>query len=169
MAEPFVSEIRMFGFDFAPKNWAKCDGTLINISQNPMLYSLLGDVFGGDGHTTFALPDLRGRVPVHSDGSPYPRGMRAGQEYVTLTTAELPIHTHNVNVCSNEVGSQSASGMYLGANSEYAVYAAPQNLTALNNASVSFEGGGQQHNNMQPSQVVNFCIALMGTYPSHDD
>ena len=169
MAEPFVSEIRMFGFDFAPKDWAKCDGTLINISQNPALYSLLGNAFGGDGHTNFALPDLRGRVPVHSDGSPYPRGVMAGQEVVTLTTAELPIHTHNVNVCSNEAGSQSAAGMYLGANNAFAVYSAPQNLAALNNTSVSMEGGGQWHNNMQPSLVVNFCIALMGTYPSRND
>ena len=169
MSEPFVSEIRMFAFDYAPREWAKCDGTIMSINQNPMLFSLLGDAFGGNGTTTFGLPDLRGRVPVHSVTSAYPRGMMAGQEQVILTAAELPMHTHNLNVCSNEAGAQSANGTYLGANSEYAVYSTPQGLAALNNESISLAGGGQGHNNMQPSVVVNFCIALTGTYPSRND
>ena len=166
MAEPFISEIRMMAFDFAPPQWAKCDGTLISISQNPTLYSLLGNAYGGDGRNTFALPDLRGRVPIHSVGSIYPLGTMAGSESVTLTSAQLPVHTHAMSVSSNEAGSQSANGMYLGANSDYAVYSETQNLVALNNASMSYQGGGGPHNNMQPSQVVNFCIALLGVYPS---
>lgn len=165
MAEPFISEIRMMAFDYAPPQWAKCDGTLINISQNPTLYSLIGSAFGGDGRVTFALPDLRGRVPLHSVGSPYPVGAMEGAEMATLSAAQLPMHTHSMNVSSNEAGSQSGGGMYLGANNNDAVYTQAKNLVALNNASVSYQGDGTPHNNMQPSQVVNFCIALSGVYP----
>lgn len=165
MAEPFISEIRMMGFDYAPRQWAKCDGALIDITQNPTLYSLVGITYGGDGQTTFALPDLRGRVPVHAYGSPYPLGAAAGSEAVALSASQIPTHTHAFKVSSDEAGAQSPEAAYLGANSENALYSNPQNMTALNNASISFQGGGAPHNNMQPSLVVNFCIALSGVYP----
>lgn len=167
MAEPFISEIRIMGFDYAPVGWAKCDGAVLDIAQNQALYSLIGTFFGGDGRVTFALPDLRGRVPVHQ---PDQLGYRSGLETVVLSTNEIPAHTHTINASQNSADSQSAVDMYPGANSDVGIYANfdPSNNVMLNAATISDTGGNLAHNNVQPSEVVNFCIALSGTYPSRN-
>lgn len=172
MAEPFISEMRMFGFGWAPRSWAQCDGQIIPINQNETLYSLLGTNFGGDGRTTFGLPDMRGRVPVHNPSM----GRIGGVESVVLTNEEIAAHSHtmrgvtsNGNVKEFE-GNILASGYDTRESKQQPVNmyapATAANLASLNPQSVSQNGGGLSHENMQPSLVVNFCIALMGVFPS---
>jgi microcystin-dependent protein len=166
MAEPFLAEIRIMSFGFAPKGWALANGQILPISQNQALFSLLGTTFGGDGSTTYALPDLRGRTPIH-DGSGHTLGERAGEQAHTLSTSELPQHVHGANVSSTATGgSASPVGRFLGAanNAYHAADGATQ--TTLRPDTITNVGGGQAHENMQPFLTLSFCIALDGIYPS---
>lgn len=164
MAEPFLSEIRLMSFSFPPKGWALCDGQLLPINQNQALFSLLGTTFGGDGRVNFALPDLRGRVPIHTGGG-FTLGERGGEAAHTLSISELPTHTHVVNAASNAATTNVPSNAtYLGAQAN--VYTPAANLTAMAAASVSNVGGSQAHLNMQPFLTLSFCIALQGIFPS---
>jgi microcystin-dependent protein len=166
MAEPFLSEIRIMSFNFAPKGWALCNGQLLPINQNQALFALLGTTFGGDGRVNFALPDLQGRVPTHA-GDGLVLGERGGEQAHTLSIAETPSHTHGVNASSSATGgSASPSNNYLGGGNN--VYAAPNSgsLTSLQPGTVTSTGGGQAHLNMQPFLTLSFCIALQGIFPS---
>lgn len=174
MSDPFIAEIRMCAFDFAPRGWAACSGQVLPINQNQALFSLLGTTYGGNGVTTFALPDLRGRTPVHwGQGPGLPSvilGEAAGAEAVTLTTAQLPAHGHGVRASSDLAAATSPAGAVMGAKPRGGadVYAMASNLTPLAVGAVANEGGGQPHENMQPSTVVNFVIALVGIFPSRN-
>jgi microcystin-dependent protein len=164
MAEPFLSEIRLMSFVFAPKGWALCNGQLLPINQNQALFSLLGTTFGGDGRVNFALPDLRGRVPIHV-GSGHTLGERGGEQAHTLSIAELPTHTHSVRASSSATGGNAnATGRFLGGGNN--VYHSPTNLTSMHPATVTNTGGSQAHLNMQPFLTLSFCIALQGIFPS---
>jgi microcystin-dependent protein len=163
MAEPFLSEIRIMSFVFAPKGWALCNGQLLPINQNQALFSLLGTTFGGDGRVNFALPDLQGRVPIHV-GSGHALGERSGEQAHTLSIAELPTHTHILQGSSTSAGINSPTGAVLAAST--AVYHDPTNLVSLNPGSVTNVGGSQAHLNMQPFLTLSFCIALQGIFPS---
>ncbi|MBA2691309.1 MAG: phage tail protein [Rubrobacter sp.] len=164
MAEPFLSEIRLMSFQFAPKGWALCNGQLLPINQNQALFSLLGTTFGGDGRVNFALPDLRSRTPVHT-GSGHTLGERGGEQAHTLSIAELPTHTHTMNATANNGSQASPSGALL-ANAGSGVYAGPQQLVAMNAGAATNTGGSQAHLNMQPFLTLSFCIALQGIFPS---
>ncbi len=163
MAEPFLSEIRIFSFNFAPKGWALCNGQLLPINQNQALFSLLGTTFGGDGRVNFALPDLRGRTPIQV-GSGHTLGERDGEQAHTLSIAELPAHTHVVNASSTNAATPIPSGNVLAASNN--LYASPTNLISLNPSVVTNIGGSQAHLNMQPFLTLSFCIALQGIFPS---
>jgi microcystin-dependent protein len=165
MADPFLSEIRLMSFVFAPKGWALCNGQLLPINQNQPLFSLLGTTFGGDGRVNFALPDLQGRTPIHV-GSGHTLGERAGEQAHTLSISELPTHPH-LAIGTSQDGTQPVpSGAYLARVAPANPYIAPTNLGALNAATLSNTGGSQAHQNMQPFLVLNFCIALQGIFPS---
>ena len=163
MAEPFLSEIRIMSFVFAPKGWALCNGQLLPINQNQALFSLLGTTFGGDGRVNFALPDLRGRTPIHV-GSGHTLGERGGEQAHTLSIAELPTHAHVLNVTNNNGATNGPNNAFLAAFS--GGYNAAAQLTTLNPASVTNTGGSQAHLNMQPFLTLSFCIALQGIFPS---
>ena len=168
MAEPFLSEIRIMSFDFAPKGWALCNGQSMPINQNQGLFSLLGTTYGGDGRTTFALPDLRARTPIHV-GSGHNLGERGGEPAHTLTISELPTHTHVAQASSADADAAVPTGNLLAAvdNTTFgSAYAAPSNLVAFAPSAVSNAGGSQAHQNMQPFLTLSFCIALQGIYPS---
>jgi microcystin-dependent protein len=163
MSDPFLGEIRMISFNFAPRGWALCNGQLLPINQNQALFALLGTTFGGNGQTNFALPDLRGRAPLHV-GSGFVLGQKAGEENHTLTTAELPSHTHSA------AGSTSGPAAGLLAQSTWAThttaaYAGATN-TSMNAASTAAAGGNQPHTNMPPFLTLNIVIALQGIFPS---
>lgn len=164
MAEPFLAEIRLMSFVFAPKGWALCNGQLLPINQNQALFSLLGTTFGGDGRVNFALPDLRARVPIHV-GSGHTLGERGGEQAHTLSIAELPTHTHVMQATTATGDTPIAPGNLL-ADSPSQLYAAPGALTPLNPTSVTNTGGSQAHLNMQPFLTLSFCIALQGIFPS---
>ncbi|CCF82963.1 phage tail protein [Nitrolancea hollandica] len=163
MSEPFLGEVRMVAFSFAPRGWALCDGQLLPINQNQALFSLLGTVYGGDGVRTFALPDLRGRTPVHADTG-HPLGQASGAETHTLVPAETPSHTHSVRAAAATAASPNPSGDLL-AKPATPIYGPAKNLLNLLPGTVSMNGG-QAHENMQPYLVVNFAIALSGIYPT---
>lgn len=170
MAEPFIGEIRMFGFNWAPVTWAICEGTLLTIKQNAALYSLLGTMYGGDGRVNFALPDLRGRVPVHSYS--YTQGTMGGLEQVVLSVAAMANHTHdfdaqplegdqiNIGVNSDRTLAKASSGADM--------YGTSTNPVQLNAESTTAAGSGLPHSNLQPSLVASFCIALQGLFPSRN-
>ena|SRR5687767_11625844 len=168
--EPYLAEIRSFSFNFAPKGWAQCAGQLLPINTNQALFSLLGTAYGGDGRVNFALPDLRGRTPVHFGGTFHTVGVRLGQVSHTLTQQELPQHTHFVNADNSgpaaTAGNQAGPAKRLSGSSPLDVYGAAQNLTAMHAGTVSDVGGSQAHNNVMPSSVIGFCIALIGIFPS---
>lgn len=175
MADPFVAEIRIFPFNFAPKGWAFCDGQLLPISQNTALFSLLGTVYGGDGKSTFALPDLQGSAPMHPGQgqglSLFDLGQIGGSETITLLQSEMPAHTHGVGRALNDAGNsitpvnsvwaQSAAGR-----GGAALYKDGSPTGPVNNQSLNLAGGGLPHNNMQPYLTLNFCIALQGVFPA---
>ena len=164
MAEPFLSEIRMMSFVFPPKGWALCNGQLLPINQNQALFSLLGTTFGGDGRVNFALPDLRGRTPIH-EGSGHTLGERGGEQAHTLSISELPTHTHVLNA-TTATGNTPLPTNNILADSPSQLYSSPANLIALNAGSVTNTGGSQAHLNMQPFLTLSFCIALQGIFPS---
>jgi microcystin-dependent protein len=183
MTEPFIGQIMPVGFSFAPRGWALCDGQLLNIAQYSALFSLLGTTYGGDGRTTFGLPDLRGRVPVHvgtgAGLSRYTWGQRGGQERVTLNQNEMPQHTHNVTVDAKmrantgSAGEADPTGRTLGEAREDifndtapAVDMADGTVTAT--ATAAPAGGGQSHYNIQPFLAFYWCIALQGIFPSRN-
>ena len=163
MAEPFLSEIRIMSFVFAPKGWALCNGQLLPINQNQALFSLLGTTFGGDGRVNFALPDLRGQTPIHV-GSGHTLGERGGEQSHTLSISEIPTHTHVLQASGSNAGTNSPTNAVL-ANAT-AVYHTPSSLISLSPSSVTNVGGSQAHLNMQPFLILNFCIALQGIFPS---
>ena len=165
MAEPFLSEIRIMSFVFAPKGWALCNGQLLPINQNQGLFSLLGTTFGGDGRVNFALPDLRSRVPIHV-GSGHTLGERGGEQAHTLSIAELPTHTHVLNATSNNASQPIPTGNLLSRQAPVNPYIAPTALGAMIAGTVVNTGGSQAHLNMQPFLVLSFCIALQGIFPS---
>jgi microcystin-dependent protein len=165
MAEPFLSELRMMSFVFAPKGWALCDGQLLPINQNQPLFSLLGTTFGGDGRVNFGLPDLRSRTPI-AVGSGHTLGERGGEQAHTLSIAELPTHTHTLNASSTDGSQPVAATAFLARAAPANPYAAPNNLAAMNTATVMNTGGSQAHLNMQPYLTLSFCIALQGIFPS---
>lgn len=168
MSEPFIAEIRPFAFNFAPRGWALCDGQLLPINQNQSLYALLGTTYGGDGRTSFGLPDIRGRVPVH-EASSLPLGTRNGEETVHLGSNEIPGHTHTSISASSDAGTASTVAGNVPAGSGAAlIYGDPNNLEAMNGTSLGNTGGNQGHNNMQPFQTLNYCIALQGLFPSRN-
>jgi len=168
MAEPFLSEIRLMSFAFAPKGWAQCDGQLLPINQNQALFSLLGTTFGGDGRVNFALPDLRGRTPIHV-GAGHTLGERAGEQAHTLSIAELPTHTHAVAASSTATGgSATPNGNYLGGGNNVYQSADAGALTSMRPDTVTNTGGSQAHLNMQPFLSLNLCIALEGIFPSRN-
>ena len=170
MSEPFLSEIRIMSFSFAPKGWALCNGQLLPINQNQALFSLLGTTYGGDGRVNFALPDLRGRSQLHVGGG-HTLGERGGEENHTLSLAELPTHTHAL-MASNSTGDapvpfSNGQGNVLASNPS-ALYRPAANLTPMEASSVTGVGGSQPHLNEQPFLTLNFCIALQGIFPSQN-
>jgi microcystin-dependent protein len=165
MAEPFLSEIRLMSFVFAPKGWALCNGQLLPINQNQALFSLLGTTFGGDGRVNFALPDLRGRAPIHV-GSGHTLGEQGGEQAHTLSIAELPMHVHVLNGTSNASVNTPANNTVLGTSAPQPVYGGPASLATMDPGSIANTGGSQAHLNMQPFLTVSFCIALQGIFPS---
>jgi microcystin-dependent protein len=160
---PFISEIRIMGFGFAPRLWAQCNGQVLPIPQNTALFSLIGNAFGGDGIRNFALPNLQGRTPIHQS-SGYPIGLAGGEQAHVLTVGEGPVHTHAATGTVTGGDSPVGAGNYLGAADN--MYGALASATGMSPTTISNAGGSQPHNNMQPYQVLNFCIALSGAYPS---
>jgi microcystin-dependent protein len=165
MAEPFLSEIRIMSFAFAPKGWALSNGQLLPINQNQALFSLLGTTFGGDGRVNFALPDLRARVPIHV-GSGHTLGERGGEQAHTLSISELPTHTHVMNGSSSNATAVTPSSGVGYARSGNLMYGPAANLGAMTAQAVTNTGGSQAHLNMQPFLTLSFCIALQGIFPS---
>ncbi len=163
MAEPFLSEIRIMSFVFAPRGWALCNGQLLPINQNQGLFSLLGTTFGGDGRVNFALPDLRGRAPIHV-GSGHTLGERGGEPAHTLSIAEMPTHAHMAMASPNNGDVPAPANAVLGA--ALNTYRSADNLVALNSTSLTSVGGSQAHLNMQPFLTLSFSIALQGIFPS---
>jgi microcystin-dependent protein len=169
MSEPFLAEVKMFGFNFAPQGWAFCDGQILPINQNQSLYSLLGTTYGGDGRTSFGLPDLRSRTPIHA-GQGHTLGQKSGTETVTLDQDQMPQHTHGFNVATADATEQRAAnaGDSVLAKANVNMYKTGAGNTTLDPATISSAGGGQGHNNMQPTLAVNFAIALQGLFPSRN-
>jgi microcystin-dependent protein len=169
MADPFVAEIRIFPFNFAPRGWAWCDGQLLPLSQNTALFSLLGTTYGGDGKSTFALPDLQGRAPMHPGQGPglslHDLGETGGSETVTLLESEIPAHTHTLRASSDPANSRNPDGRALARTVGGFAYGSPASLVPLAPEAVTPAGGGQPHNNMQPYLTFYFCIALQGVFP----
>lgn len=163
MAEPFLSEIRLMSFVFAPKGWALCNGQLLPINQNQALFSLLGTTFGGDGRVNFALPDLRGRTPIHVGGG-HTLGERGGEQSHTVSIAEVPTHTHILNATNSNGAIANPTNASFGAVNN--LYGPATNQTTINPATVTTVGGSQAHLNMQPFLTLSFCIALQGIFPS---
>jgi microcystin-dependent protein len=167
MSEPFLSEIRIFSFSFAPKGWAFCNGQILPINQNQALFSLLGTTYGGDGRVNFALPNLQGRVATHM-GDGLVLGERAGEQAHTLVVSEMPQHSHLAS-CNKIGGNSTSPAAALPAfNGDVATYAAAPGGIALAPATVHSVGGNQPHENMSPYLVLNFCIALQGIFPSQN-
>lgn len=169
MTSPFIGDIRMFGFNFTPRNFAQCNGQIVAISQNNALFALIGTIYGGNGSTTFALPNLQGRTAMHFNAST-PLGTVAGVENVQITAATMPAHNHAVNATTTTANRRVPTGKMFAADvaSVADFYVAPGTTTTLASGSVSLTGSGQGHNNMQPSLVINFCIALFGIFPSRN-
>ncbi|HEX7151337.1 MAG TPA: tail fiber protein [Thermoanaerobaculia bacterium] len=166
MAEPFLSEIRIMSFNFPPKGWAFCNGQFMPINQNQALFSLLGTTYGGNGQTTFALPNLKGRVPIHF-GNGFTLGQAAGQSAHTITQSEMPQHMHFLQA-TTATANQTAPANRLPGVTPSAIYSSASNLIACRPSSVTNVGGSQAHNNMMPYLVLNFCIALQGIFPSQN-
>jgi len=167
MSEPFLAEVRIVGFNFAPRGWALCDGQILPISQYTAVFSLMGTTYGGDGRTTFGLPDLRGRVPLHPGGNGVTWGQKSGYENVSLTSQQIPNHTHTLSADGSDAVYNFGNGNML-AKPQIASYSPPENLTQMPSGAISTVGGSQGHNNLMPYLTMNFCIALQGTFPSRN-
>ena len=169
MADPFVAEIRIFPFIFPPTGWAFCNGQLMPISQNTALFSLLGTTYGGDGKSTFALPNMQGNAPMHPGQGPglslHDLGEQGGSQTVTLLESEMPSHGHAVNASAAEGTTGDPSGQLVASGIGVNMYSSSINPTTLNPNAVSPTGGDQPHNNMQPYLTLNFNIALQGVFP----
>ena len=166
MSDPYIGEIRIFAGNFAPVNWAFCNGQLVQISENDALFSLIGTTYGGDGQNTFALPDLRGRLPLHTGPSAV-IGQMAGVEQVTLNISQIPAHTHSMSVSNDVPTGSSPQNNFLG-QAATKLYRSGNPSTTLNAGSVGLQGGSQPHDNVQPFLCVNFIIALYGIYPTQN-
>jgi microcystin-dependent protein len=169
--DPYVAEIRIFAFNFAPKGWATCDGQLMPISQNTALFSLLGTMYGGDGKSTFALPDLNGAAPmaagVGPDGTQYYQGQTEGSATVTLIQSELPVHSHSLSVSTRNASEKDPGNQALAVGQGIGMYGDnAQPTTTMAGEALTIAGGSMPHNNMQPSLVFNYCIALQGVFPA---
>ena len=169
MSDPFVGEIRVFPFNFAPEGWALCNGQLLPISQNAALFSLLGTQFGGDGKSNFSLPNLQGSVPINQGSgaglTEREMGEVGGAPTVTLTVAEIPKHSHAVDCAATGTNDDPLDAVFAGSQAGDA-YAPPGTMVNMNAAAVAQAGGSQPHNNMPPFLVLNFCISLKGIFPS---
>jgi microcystin-dependent protein len=170
MSQPFIGEVRCVGFNFAPSGWAKCNGALQSISNNATLFNLIGTTYGGDGQSTFGLPNLQSRIPIHQGNngvSTYVIGGQGGVESVTITLNQFPTHTHPLQGSSTASNSATPTGNVLGSSTEAYVNSAP--AITLNNAAIGMSGGGSQpHSNLQPFVAMNWVIALFGVYPSQN-
>jgi microcystin-dependent protein len=169
MSTSYVGEVRLVGFNFAPVGWALCNGQLVPISENSTLFNLIGTTYGGDGQSTFALPNLQGRIPVHqgtlAGGSSYVIGQPGGVEAVTLTPSQYPIHNHSLLGSSNNGSGNNPANNAVG--SGLKVYINENPATPMNQSMLGLSGGGSQpHDNLQPYQVLNWIISLYGIYPS---
>ena len=171
MSEPFLAEVKIVGFNFPPRGWALCDGQILPINQNQSLFSLLGTTYGGDGRTSFALPDLRSRTPLHI-GEGYTLGQKGGNETIQLSIAEMPQHTHQARATSSNVDSVDPSGRLLGetGGTQFSIipYGDLTSPVDIGSMTVGTTGSGQGHQNMQPYLALNFCIALQGLFPSRN-
>jgi microcystin-dependent protein len=172
MANPYVGEIRIFAGNFAPQGWAFCDGSILSIAENEVLFVLIGTTYGGDGQSTFGLPDLRGRLPIHQ-GDGYVIGALGGSETVTLTSAELPAHNHSVHSSTAHGNTSSPAGALWAADgtgvaAPYRKPASGGTAVALAGGTVAPSGGGQPHENRQPVLAMNYIISLFGIFPSQN-
>ena len=169
MSAPFVAEIRIVGFNFAPTGWAQCNGQILPISQNTALFSLLGTFYGGDGKSTFALPNMHGNAPVHQgQGNGLSErflGETSGSQFVTLLVSEMPFHTHNISASQSEALERQPTDQKLANGSGIGMYAAPGPMTNMAFQATSAAGGSLPHNNMQPYLALNFIIAMQGVFP----
>lgn len=177
MADPFVAEIRIFPFNFAPTGWATCDGQLLPLSQNTALFSLLGTTYGGDGKSNFALPNIQGRAPMHIGGAQpgpglsfYSLGQMGGEDFVTLLQSQMPAHSHNPKCVSGASGDATTPVGNIWAQAGFgrggiALYHEANSNGQMFNQAVTPNGGDQPHNNLPPYLVLNFCIAMQGVYP----
>lgn len=169
MADPFVAEIRIFPFNFAPTGWAWCDGQLLPLSQNTALFSLLGTTYGGNGKSNFALPDLQGRAPMHPGQGPglslHDLGETGGSETVSLLESEIPAHAHQLRASLNPADGPNPAGAYVAAPGNDNIYVASGSLVSMAPESLAPAGGDQPHNNLQPYLTFYFCIALQGVFP----
>jgi microcystin-dependent protein len=167
MSQPYVGEIRMFGGNFAPAGWAFCDGSLVAIAENDTLFNLIGTTYGGDGQSTFALPDLRGRVPIHQ-GPNFTLGQQGGEESVTLTVNQIPVHTH-VATCYPVAGnSADPTGKRWASSADTSInpYSVPPGDSTMAATAIGIDGGSQPHDNMLPYLVISFIISLFGVFPN---
>lgn len=170
MAEPFLCEIRLMSFNFAPRGWAQCNGQLLPINQNQALFSLLGTTYGGNGQTNFALPDLRGRVPLHF-GAGFTQGQNGGEIAHTLSIQEMPTHNHAMNSTFpdiNNAATAGSNGFWGQVADNSTLYSTNPANAAMNAGAITNTGGSQAHENRQPYAVINFCIALQGIFPSQN-
>ncbi len=169
MSDPVIGEIKLVGFNFAPRDWALCDGQLLSIAENDALFTLIGTTYGGDGQTTFALPDFRGRIPIHqgtgSSGTTYTPGENGGTETVTLTVNEIPAHAHPA-LAQSGAGNQPGPGGNVWASSSLNQYNSSAADSDMNALAITSSGGSQPHDNMMPFLTINFIISLQGIFPS---
>ena len=167
MSEPFIGEVKMISWNYPPKGWAFCNGQLMAINQNQALFSLFGTMYGGDGRVTFALPNLQGRVPIHMGGG-HNQGEVGGEQAHTLTKNEMPAHLHFVTVDTDPGTASPTGSSRYAASTSVALYAPPNNLTAMDPNVIGNIGGSQPHQNMQPYLCINFIVALVGIFPSRN-